>query len=237
MINALGKTETMIGRAHEDSAQYIRHLPVVGRVLSPSIEAIVALRPDLVIAWADAAEVIGRLRKSGIATYAARFDRLDASATNMRRIGILVGARAQADSLAQRMASEWADLRRRYDGAAAPTVLYVLDTQPLWTAGPDTFVDDLIQVAGGRNAFDDLPTKWSEVSLEAVISRQPDVIIIAQPASGSRSMDWLTGPGWRDLNAVRNKRVHVVDSDRFNRPGSNAAATASSLARLLHPEH
>jgi iron complex transport system substrate-binding protein len=237
IANALGATHILIGRTDEDSGQFIRHLPSVGRVLNPSVERIIGLAPDLVIAWADAAELIRRLQTAGIATYAARFERLDASTSNLQRIGVLVGKPARADSLAAAIRTALHAVRMRSAGQDTPTVLYVLDSEPLWTAGPNTFVDDVIRLAGGRNVFADLPTKWTEVSLEAVIARQPEVIIVAQPQSLTTSVPWLRTAPWRTLDAVRNNRVHVVDSDQFNRPGPNVAATARELAHLLHPEH
>jgi iron complex transport system substrate-binding protein len=109
------------------------------------------------------------------------------------------------------------------------------DVEPFWTAGSKTFVDDLIQIAGGTNVFADLPTPWAEVSLEAIILRQPDIIIVAQPPQRDAAREWLRHAGWLGLRAVQANRVFFVEADRFNRPGPNVVESAQRLAALLHP--
>jgi iron complex transport system substrate-binding protein len=236
IIEALGAASVLIATADEDSAAGRNKLPSVGRVLDPSVERIIALDPDVVIAWADASSMLPRLDKSGVAVYAVRFERLSASISNTRRIGAILGLQRRADNLADSMAARLELMRGRFANTKRPTVLYVLDTNPLWTAGSNTFVNDMIEVAGGTNAFGDLPAKWSQVALESVVARQPDVIVIAQPNARARSTDWMNEPAWRQLSAVKNKHVHIIDADRFNRPGPNVVATVSALAELLHPK-
>ena len=221
VIAALGEADRVVGRTAEDDFTAAS----VGNVLDPSIERIVALEPDLVIAWADAPAVVDRLQKAGLRVHAVRFDRLADASANVRAIGEMLGVAAKADSLANIVE---ADLKRISDEhhRKKPRVLYLLDTDPLWTAGPNTFVNDLIEVAGGRNIFDDLHTPWSQVSLEAVIVRQPDVIVVAQPAHKRHA-------GLR-LRGVTTKHIYYVASDAFYSPSVDVADNARMLARLLH---
>jgi iron complex transport system substrate-binding protein len=116
-----------------------------------------------------------------------------------------------------------------------PTVLYLLNAEPPMVAGPGTFVDGLIRLAGGRNSFGDMGQLWPQVSLEEIVTRQPDVII--RP-TGSGREDPAAGlanrPGWRDLAAVRSGRVYAVDPDLYNRAGVSVAEAARGLAARIH---
>jgi iron complex transport system substrate-binding protein len=234
IIAALGRSDALVGRAEEDSARYVAHLPSAGPVLSPSTERVVELQPDVVIAWPGADPLLQHMRSLGVRTLAVRLERISDVAANIRAIGRLLAVTHTADSLAEHIAAELEWLRQKRPRREWPTVLYLLDTQPFWTAGPNTFVDDLIQLAGGINIFADLPTQWSEVSLESVIARQPDVIIVAQPDKRVSSRNWLDDAGWRRLRAVQNRRVYFVDADLFNRPGPNVVETARRLVTILH---
>ena len=235
IIAALGKSDVLVGRAHEDTARYAAHLPAAGSVLEPSTERVIALQPGLVIAWPGAHAMLEHMRGLGVRTLAVRFERVADITANTREIGRLLGVAGRADSLAQHISSGLARLQQENADRDRPTVLFLLDTEPLWTAGPNTFVDDLIQIAGGTNSFADLPVPWSEVSLEAVIARQPDVIIVAKPRAIAGARDGLADSGWRRLHAVRNHRVYSAASDDFNRPGANVVATARRLTTILHP--
>ena len=225
IIIALNAAGRLVGRTVEDGA----NASSVGTVLDPSIERIVDLEPDLVIAWADADVVRERLAKTSIPTYSARFERITHGASNIRRIGTLMGAGAAADSIAKQIERDLDQVRGHYAQRKPVSVLYLLQTEPLWTAGPNTFVSDLIEIAGGRNIFKDLRTQWSQISLEAVVVRQPDVIVVAQPKNSRRIPNRLLG--------VRTQRIYFVDSDAFNSPTTNVASNARLLANLLHPEN
>ena len=235
IVRALGARNLLVARTLEDSAADIRPLPAVGRVLEPSIEGIVAVEPDLVIAWADARTLSTQLAGAGIAVYAASFDRIVDIPAHIKGIGRLLGQPQRGDSLANHITQQLDNLRREHAHQRRPSVLYLLQVEPLWTAGPGSFVDDLVEVAGGRNLFDDLAEPWSLVALEAIAQRQPDVIIVAQAGAPAHTREWLQNPVWQRLPAVRNGRVHFVDADRFNRPGTNVIESARELARLLHP--
>ena len=236
IVTALNARGRLVGRTDEDSVYHLSQVASVGRVLNPSIERIVALQPDLVIAWADAHELLRRLAEAGVPTYAGRFERLTAAASHTQRVGRLLGVAARADSLAHAMTSELQSIRDRFARASRPTVLYLLDIEPIWTAGAHTFVDDLIGIAGGRNVFEDLPSPWSEVALEAIVARQPAVIIVALPPGRARSDTWFQRSGWRELRAVQNNAIHFIDAEQFNRAGPSVITAARQLAELLHPE-
>ena len=92
----------------------------------------------------------------------------------------------------------------------------------------------MIEHAGGRNIFGDTARSWPRVSIEAILQRDPDALVIAHHAPGAPGVPWLEAPGWRDLRAVRTGRVLMVDGDLFNRPGPRVAEAVRHLARFLH---
>ena len=233
ILRALDAKDVLIARTTEDTASKTN--ATVGSILEPSIERIVALQPDLVIAWADADNLISRLAKAGVTTYGARFDRITAAATQIRRLGALVGKGRQADVLADDISAQLALLRSEVKTSLPPKVLYLMETNPIWTTGPDTFVDDMITLAGGRNVFNDLRTSWSQVSLEAVVARRPDIIVVARRGPAS-DVSWLQQPGWRAVRAVRMNRVHFVDANSFHQLGPEVVENVRHLAGLLSVE-
>jgi ABC-type Fe3+-hydroxamate transport system substrate-binding protein len=237
IVAILAGRTALIARTQWDTDPALAHLPSVGNALTPSVEWLAAQRPQLVIAWPDgpARDVVQRLTDIGIPVYASRVESVADIRTMIRRLGVLLGAEARADSLVRSIDAELAAVRRAVAGRPVRTVLYLLGTEPPTAAGPGTFVDELIAVAGGRNSFGDAAQLWPTVSLEEIVRRQPDVII----RPGDRSLaDPLAGiagrSGWRDLRAVQARRVYGVDPDLFNRPGATVGESARQLARLIH---
>ncbi len=113
-------------------------------------------------------------------------------------------------------------------------MLYVVWHDPPRTTGPGTFIDELITIAGGANVFADVGAPWPAVSLEEVVRRDPDYIVIPRGTGHSVQPEWLDDlPGWRDLTAVREQRVVTVDSDLFNRPGPRVVEAARTLGQAL----
>jgi iron complex transport system substrate-binding protein len=231
MIHALGSADKLVARIDDDLAGEISSLPSIGLVLSPSIERILSLHPDLVIAWAGAASVVERLEAAHVTVYAARIERLRDVGSSIRRIGRLLGRGTVADSLARQIDRDLESLRRVNMQKDRPSVLYVIQTDPLWSAGPNTFITDLIDAAGGANVFADLAAEWSHVSIEMLLARQPDVVIVPNARAAT-----ILGkqPGWMALNAVRSGKVFVADPAIFNQPGPQITRAARQLSALLH---
>lgn len=240
IVLALGREETLVARTRYDRDPRVRDLPSVGGGLRPNLETIGRLRPDLVLAWSDEgdARLADRLRALEIPLYAADAQTLADVRRHATNLGRLLGAEREADRLLDSIHRGLARLRARTEGAERPSVFYVVWPDPPTTAGPGTYLDSLISVAGGANAFADAPARWPQVSLEEVLRRDPDVVVLASRHDGS-AVDTLRlreRPGWRSLSAVRRGRVLVVDADLFNRPGPRVVEAARTLAEFLHPD-
>ncbi len=226
----------LIARTRFDRAPEFAHLPSLGGAINPNLEALARLEPDLVISWDDATQrtVADRAEALGIPVYRANVQTIDDVRSHLRRLGTLLGREERAsliiDSLDQALATVGTAIR----GRDPVSVYYSVWHDPPQTTGPGTFIDELIELAGGRNIFGDARRAWPQVSVEVVLQRAPDALVIARHAPGAEGVPWLGAPGWRELDAVRTGRYLLVDGDLFNRPGPRVADAAAHLARFLH---
>jgi iron complex transport system substrate-binding protein len=237
---ALGAADRLIARTRWDTDPRIASVPSVDNALTPSIEWLVSRQPDLVIAWPDvqSRSTVERLVQLGIPVYSSRVETLADVDRAITHLGIMLGIEARADSLRSALRAALDSVRARVAGRSPRTVAYLIGIQPPMAAGPGTFIDELITIAGGRNAFGDAASKWPMVSLEELLKRAPDVLVISAGEEDAPGLsDRLSErAGWRGLAAVREGRTHAVDAGRYNRPGPAVVLAVRELAALLHPE-
>lgn len=239
IILALGAADRLVARTEYDTDPRLAHLPNVGGGLTASLEWLTAAKPDLVIAWPDqrARSQVAQLTAMGIPVYASGVETLAQARSGVQRMGAMLGLGARADSLVAHNDSALAGVRRHVASATRPRVLYVVGFDPPFIAGPHTFIDELIAIAGGSNVFADAQSLWPQVSLEEIVRRQPDVVILAGGGSEAPPPRRLAAlNGWRELAAVKSGRAYTIDASLFNRPGPNVGYVATQLERLLHPE-
>ncbi|MEN8374269.1 MAG: cobalamin-binding protein [Gemmatimonadota bacterium] len=237
-VVALGAADRLIARTDYDTNPLLDTLPSVGGGLTPDLEWLVQRRPDLVIGWTDgtARTVLGRLRDLGVSVYAADIQSLADADSTVLRIGRLLDLREAAEGIVRDTRSGLDEVRRAVDGMPRPSVLYVLSTDPPMTAGPGTFLHEVIELAGGINVFADAGARWPTISLEQVVARDPDVLLVPVGEEGFAHADQLARlPGWASLSAVRAGRVHEVDAELFHRPGPHLVDVARTLARTYYP--
>jgi cobalamin transport system substrate-binding protein len=238
-IVALGAAGRLVARSEFDVDPALAHLPSVGEGLTPSLEQLTMLEPDLVVAWPDnpARSVVGRLGDLGVTIYSPQVQTLADLRDATRELGRILGLQSAADSLIAEIDAGLEEVRRAVAGRERPTVFYVVWYEPATTSGSDTYIDELIEIAGGRNVFMDAPGQWPRVSLEEVVRRQPDIVLLSQTQDTQIDVDRLrSAVGWRELAAVRDGHVVQVDANLYNRPGPRVTEAARRLAALLHPE-
>jgi iron complex transport system substrate-binding protein len=235
-IIALGAGDRLVGRTEYDRDSSIAAVPLVGRGLSPSTEAIVALRPDLVVVWASdkRGDLRSQLEKAGIPVFAFDVqDTVDAYRV-VRVMGEALGREAAGDSLLHALRESLRETRSIAAQRARRRVFYVVYNDPPMTAGPGTFIDQLLDIAGAENVFKDATSNWPTVSLEEVVQRDPDIVVLPVGEMSAQVGDRLKATaGWRDLRAVKNGCIALVDADLVNRPGTNVAIAARRLEVLL----
>lgn len=240
LLVAIGAGDRIVARTDYDVDATLAALPSIGGGMDPSIEALLALRPDLVITWGGPAHdaLRARLTSAGIPSLrVGTQDTADVFRT-IRALGTLTGREAAADSLHRAIAAEFAAVSASVAGRPRPTVLYVLSSDPPMTTGSRTYVHELIGVAGGRNVFEDLTTEFPTVGLEEIVRRDPDVLLLPTGKLGDvASLARLTrSPGWRELRAVREGRVIPISALLLDRPGPHIGEVARRIRDGLFPD-
>ena len=244
---AIGVADRLVARTRYDEDPLLAHLPSVGGGIDPSLEFLARLKPDLVILWASGANGVkleDRLGEIGVDGYAAAIQTVDDYRRHARNLGRLVGLSAGADSVIARVEGDFEAAMRSWSGRGAVEVVYVVQQEPPMTVGPGTFLDSLLAVAGAVNTFGDIVGFWPLVSMEEVVRRDPEYVIVPvqgygtpRLASGVRdpSAEGLRArPGWAAVPAVVAGRVISVDGSLFGRPGPRMGEAALYLAMRLH---
>jgi ABC-type Fe3+-hydroxamate transport system substrate-binding protein len=238
LILALGAADRIVARTHFDEDPRLADLPSVGNALTPSVEWLMSQRPDLIIAWPDAQSrtVVTRLRELGVPVYASRVQSLTDVDRSIEHLGVLLGVTAAADSLRAAVQAGLDSAAHIAAGAERPAVVYLIGLDPAVVAGPGTYIDQMLEIAGARNVFADASGLWPTVGLEEIVRRQPEhVLLAADEASAAAQVERLTTrAGWRDVAAVRDGNVHILEPDLFNRPGPRVGEAAVRLAEVLH---
>ncbi len=235
----LGAKSAIVGRTDYDLGLGVDSLPSVGGGLDPSVETIVSLRPELVIGWETQgpAQLRDRLTSLGIPVFSIKTEDTTDVFRAIRNLGALTGRAPRADSLAARVRGELEAVRRSVEGRPRPRVFYLVWKDPPTTAGPKTFITQVIQVAGGETVFPEATALWPAVSLEELVRRQPDHVIVPVGEAGTAKLEELRRtPGWRDLRGIQGERALVVPSVLMNRPGPSIGAAARRMRDALHPE-
>lgn len=234
---AAGAAGRLVARTAYDAHPELRDLPSVGGGLTPSLEWLSARRPDLVIAWPDegSRSVVQRLSELGVPVYTARFETLAEARATVRRLALLLDLEQQVEELLGSAEAELEALAAELAGLPAPRVFWVIALDPPTAAAGGTFVDEVLRLAGGENVFGDL-SGWPVVSVEEVLQRQPDVVVLSLGGRDAAADRLRLLAGWRELAAVRGGRVHVVDPAVFHRPGPRVPWMARRLASLLHAD-
>ena len=162
---AIGATHQIVGRTRYDVAPEIRSLPSVGGGIDPSIEAIVSLRPDLVISWESdrGQQIRERLSAAGIPVFILRAEDTTDIFRGIANIGRMTGHDSAGRAVARSVRATLDTIRRGVAGRPAPSVFYMVFPNPPMTAGPDTFIGQLISLAGGRSIFADDARHWPNV--------------------------------------------------------------------------
>lgn len=236
ILFAIGAGDRLVGRTrwgvHPPEA---RSVPDVGDGVRPSIEAVLARDPDLVVLFEgpDTRAAAERLEALGVPTMSLRHNSIADLDRNIRRLGDAVGCPVSADRLAGRIHEDLAAIAESVGESPAPRVYYDVWPDPPMTVGRGSFLDSLITLAGGRNVFGDLEPPAPTVSLEAIVHRDPDLVIRA--AASSADPPLAVRPGWRAIPAVAEERIVAVDADLLGRLGPRVGDAARALAAAIHP--
>lgn len=212
--------------------------PKVGSYINLNVEQIVSLAPDLVIGTVDGNEraVVEIIEKAGIPIYVVNPRNVREAVLTIALLGELCGVEQEGRALA-------AQLKKRVDrvihltaSREKPLVFLQINLQPIMTVNSRTIHHDLIRLSGGRNMTAEEPITYPRISMEEIIRRQPDIIIISSMERGGRfekaREDWFK---WTAIPAVKTGRVKLIDSDLIDRPSPRVVEGLEKMAKLIHP--
>jgi iron complex transport system substrate-binding protein len=236
MVYALGRGDEVVGIT--DYTKYppeARRKPSVGEVINPSLEKLVALRPDLILALAkfNSADSIRAMERLGLAVFVIVPHGLQGIYRSMESLGRAIGAELQASALVAKLRGREAAVRQRVAGKPRPTIFYLLWADPIMSAGHGAFITELIETAGGKSVTGDLATEWPTLSFESVVAGQPEYLLLVRGSHAT--LESLRHQGnWTRLDAVRNGKVFYAD-DRIEYPSPVAFDALEDLASQFHP--
>jgi iron complex transport system substrate-binding protein len=223
ILLALDAGERIVGRTDFDTAAVLSQLPSVGNGLQPSVETIVSLRPDVVLAFGGASDpdTRRRLNELGIPVVGLAADGIEEVLEVVRSLGVLVHREAVADSLIRETRRELEEVRTRTASRPRVRAILLIGGTPPWVAGPGSYMDQLLDIAGGENVFGDLDSAFGPVSPELLATRPFDLVL-----AGPRTE---LPPGL--AGAPRGELPPGIEI-----PGPGMAESARALAGILHPD-
>ena len=239
ILYALGLGDKVVGVTEYCSyPPEAQEKPKVGGFSNIDLEQVVGLNPDLVLGTSIHAQSVGpALVERGLKVVLINPETVDSVLEKIVLVGRVTGGEETATALTD-------ELRERIEAAMGkaqkaenkPRVYWELSND-LYTAGPGSFIDDLITRAGGVNIAADAKEQWPQLNLEALILADPEVIVLADHPYGETAEGGKARPGWADISAVKNDRiVEVLDDDLVSQPGPRVAEALEFVAKALHPE-
>lgn len=234
ILFTIGAGARLVGRdSYDEWPPAAKALADLGPGISPNVEKIMEARPDLVVLYASSENraAAGALRAAGIRVAGFKVDRIADFHRTTLLLGALAGdtvaARATVDSVERSLAR----IRAATASLPHPRVLWYLWDNPVLVLGNGSYQSELLAIAGGANVYADRAEPAAQVSLEDVLRRDPEVILV----DSGKSALLRASPRWRNVAAVRAGRLVEVDDALLNRPGVTLGMAARSLARALHP--
>ena len=209
--------------------------PSIGLPMTPSIETILSLHPDLVIGSGSLNDVqnANELTRLGIPVFMLDPHGIAGIYRSIQDLGHALNREAAASVLVVRLRAREAAVRRRVRGKPVARIFMPIWYDPVITVGKNAFITELIAAAGGRSVTGDIRQEWPQVSLEAIISRAPEALVLVKGSHMSLA-DIAHRPGWDELAAVKAGRVYYVD-DKIDYPSPVAFNALEELAEQFHP--
>jgi len=210
----------------------------IGGYMTPSLEKIVALQPDLVIGSADGdlKAFVNKLDQLGIPVYITNPGSVSEVMISIQNIGELTFSQSAAKRVVNSMKGKIQTIQEKIQGRPRLRVLHVLAYEPLISSGKGTFVDDLIRLAGGANIATNAKGKHPRYSMEEVIAQDPQVIILSSMKSGdpmTEQKQWWNR--WKEISAVRSGQIQIIDADLIHRPSPRIVDGLEEVAKAIHP--
>lgn len=239
MLFAIGAGEQLVGVT--DFCDYppeAKAKPKLGYA-HPNLESLMALQPDLVLAPQEflKPDVILKLEQLKVPVFILSATTVEDILGHIQTLGRMLDRSVQANAIAMTLRQDVAAVRLRMQDVSPVRVLYVLNSQPLITVGPGSFIDQLLRIAGATNVAAQSQLPYPRMSLEVVLQQDPEVLLFpigkAEGISDSEQQTWRQ---WQTMTAVQRGRLHQIPADLLNRPGPRIGQALTMLVNILHPE-
>ena len=234
---AVGAGDKVVaGTSYDDYPEEAKSLPKIGDFSNPSVEKIASFNPDLVLAAGGIQEGLRKkLEDLGMTVYVVDPKSYADVETDIENVGMLAGTSTEAQQVANTMIQAAADVSQKVGELEQRTTFLEIYPKPLMTAGSNTFINDMITIAGGKNIGAEAGDGFPQFSTEVLAKDDPQVYI-ADSGSMSKPGDIKKRPGFADLTAVKDGHVYVIDDSLVARPGPRLAEGLQKLAEMIHPE-
>ena len=234
-LYAAGAGDRIVGAVeYSDYPEAAKKIPRVGGYSRLDLEAIAALKPDLVIAWesGNAAANVAKLKGLGLKVYVTQPNRIEDIAKDLERYGKLAGTEAVANAEASRFRNRYNALATRYSQRPEVSVFYQIWKQPLMTVNGKQIISDALRLCGGRNVFANLPTLAPTVTVEGVIAANPEVIVAS--GMGDSRPEWLDDwRRWSSMTAIKQDNLYFVQPELIQRHTPRILEGAEKLCSHL----
>ena len=238
-VCAEGACDRLVGvDQYSNYPDSVQKLPHLGNGFDPNLEALVALKPDLVLADESSTELVKKLTALNIPVYAGTAQSLDEVYQKFQTIGKLINEETPAAVLTGRVQGAVDAVQHMLKGLPKPTVYYELDATP-YSVGPTSYIGQLIAMAGGANIVPADKGQYPQLDPEFIVRQNPDIVILADAPHGVTIQSVTTRPGWHTLKATENHRIVALTQtqvDELNRPGPRIPQAIELLAHILHPD-
>jgi iron complex transport system substrate-binding protein len=250
ILYAIGAGDKVVGVTTYDDYPYdfaawiaSGNMSSVGDFTSPNMEVIISLNPDLILASGGVQEDdVNTLRDYGYKVLVLDPTSVDGILNNIELVGNATGKQAEAAALINDLTSRINAVAETVANAAKPEVYYetYYETTSSWTIGAEAWQNELVEKAGGTNIFGDQPTDYYQYQVEALIDRNPDVIVLPAEGMGTGTQAALEDvnkrPGWDTMNAVQNDRIYQINPNIIERAGPRIVDAIEQMAEFFHPE-
>ncbi len=205
----------------------------------PNLEVLIGLEPELVLAPHSfiRADLLSKLDQLKIPAFILESQSVEGIFSHIQLLGRMVGRPKEANEQVAVLRKQVGDLTKSVEGRKKPTMLYVLNSEPLITVGPGSFIHSLIELAGGRNAAERAKAPYPRLTMEEVLVQNPEVLVFpVGEYEGIPQSEQDRWKRWETLRAVQDGKLFQIKSDLMNRPGPRVLNGLKQLVQILHPD-
>ena len=240
ILFSLGLDQEIVGvSTHCNFPEKAKNKVRVGSYISLDFEKIVSLKPDLMIATGagNTRDMVERLERLGFPTYVIFPKNVEDVMRSIGHLGNLVGREKEGMEIIHEMTRRRERVMALTQGRPRPRVFLQIGEAPIVTVGQNSFADDLIRLAGGDNVAGSEKEMYPRFGMEEILKRSPEVIFVSSMnPKGNYQKALQEWSRWKTIPAVKNGRIHLIDSDLIDRPSPRIIEGLEEMARILHPE-